>query len=203
VRENLIWFRKVSVYWETDRESLTFWKKRNILARAVHPKYSANAALRWNTIWRNETSRTVGFLARGWKHQETGPFYIPANYGDRIIYSNSTWKLSYAITSILPGRATPRPMSYVSLCGLSRFLPRDRRLCSLQLIAVRPNGSSIRVNTVAIMLRPRSLLPKREARRNVCPRHTLCAYMCSLSSYELISHNRSRLVHPFPLLSPS
>jgi len=88
-------------------------------------------------------------------------------------------------------------------CGFSRFLPRDRRLCSLQLIAVRPNGSSIRVNTVAIMSRPRSLLPKREARRNVCPRRTLCAYICSLSSYELISHNRSRLARPFPLLSPS
>lgn len=92
MRENLIWFRKVSVYWETDRESLMLWKKRNILAKTTHPKYSANAALRWNTIWRDETSRTVGFLARGWKHQETGPLDIPANYGDRVICSNSTWK---------------------------------------------------------------------------------------------------------------
>lgn len=44
------------------------------------------------------------------------------------------------------------------------------------------------------MSRPRSLVPKREVKRNVCPRRTLCAYMCPLSSYELVSHKRSRLI---------
>jgi hypothetical protein len=49
---------------------------------------------------------------------------------------------------------------------LSCFLPRvpPPRTRSLQLIAVRPNGSSIRVNTVAIMSRPRSLLPRERER---------------------------------------
>lgn len=42
------------------------------------------------------------------------------------------------------------------------------------------------------MSRPRSLLPKREVKET--PVLTLCAYMCPLSSYELVSHNRSRLV---------
>lgn len=44
------------------------------------------------------------------------------------------------------------------------------------------------------MSRPRSLVLKWEVKRNVCPRRTLCAYICSLSFYELVSHNRNRLV---------
>lgn len=74
--------------------------------------------------------------------------------------------------------------------------PGDRRLRSLQLIAVRPNGSPIRVNTVAIMSRPRSLRPKREVRRNgLSSPNPLCVYMSSFFLRACFSQTESFGTH--------
>lgn len=89
--------------------------------------------------------------------------------------------------STRPGNSHTRSLpfaragSYVSpspftLPAFSPSIPR--RFCSLQLIAVRPNRSSIRVNTVAIMSRPRSLLPRREYQKiRLSPLHSFCLYL--------------------------
>lgn len=71
------------------------------------------------------------------------------------------------------------PTSYVSPSRFLSVRPSSKRFCSLQLIAVRPNGSPIRVNTVAIMSRPLAGLSFRDSnRRNACLHHTLRAYIC-------------------------
>lgn len=98
---------------------------------------------------------------------------IPASYGDTVICSNSIWKLSYAIASIYPigGRCPGWRLSRYPSYFLSSL---DPRLRSLQLIAVRPNGSSIRLNTVAIISRPRSPLAKRESKKKCL---SLCVWV--------------------------
>lgn len=81
------------------------------------------------------------------------------------------------------GRRPSQRLTFLAV-PFPRFLPRDcRRLCSLQLIAVRPNGSPIRVNTVAIMSRLRVSPSKaRSKKKRLFPSCSLCAYMCPPTS---------------------
>lgn len=117
--------------------------------------------------------------------------------------SSSTWKLSYAIASIYPIGRWTRLASYTRFALLRPFCflspSFDRRLRSLQLIAVRSNGSSISANIIAIMSRPRSK-SELKVKRNVCLRRTLSCVCTGLLSFYTpgFSQSESFGIPPFP-----